>query len=133
MNVIFQYLPKQRRTGLFSATQTDEIDKLIKAGLRNPCQIQVKQKGAAAMQKTPILLNNYYKVVESNEKFHHLLALLRSQKNQKHLVFMSTCACVQYFSKLLKMFLKNTEVLSLHRKLKDRRNKVFTDFKKLSR
>ena len=103
LNAIFQYLPKQRRTGLFSATQTDEIDKLIKAGLRNPCQIQVKQKGIAAKQKTPITLNNYYIIVEPDEKFQHLLAFLRSHKNQKHLIFMSTCACVQYFSKLLKM------------------------------
>jgi ATP-dependent RNA helicase DDX55/SPB4 len=93
----------------------------------------VKQKGAAALQKTPITLNNYYKIVDPSEKFHHLLTLLRNHKNQKHLVFMSTCACVQYFSKLLKIFLKNTEVLSLHRKLKDKRNKVFNEFKKLSR
>lgn len=57
---IFKYLPKQRKTGLFSATQTDEIDKLIRAGLRNPCNIQVKQK--ANSQKTPLALKNYYTV-----------------------------------------------------------------------
>jgi len=59
---IFKYLPKQRRTGLFSATQTDEIDKLIRAGLRNPCIIQVKQKTNVKSQKTPLELNNYYLV-----------------------------------------------------------------------
>lgn len=62
LQVIFDILPKQRRTGLFSATQTDEIDKLIKLGLRNPCFIQVKQKGNANSQKTPLKLNNYYMV-----------------------------------------------------------------------
>ena len=59
---IFKYLPKQRRTGLFSATQTDEIEKLIRAGLRNPCIIQVKQKASLNSQKTPLELNNYYMV-----------------------------------------------------------------------
>jgi ATP-dependent RNA helicase DDX55/SPB4 len=62
LQTIFSLLPKQRRTGLFSATQTDEIEKLIKLGLRNPCFIQVKQKGNAALQKTPVKLNNYYLV-----------------------------------------------------------------------
>jgi len=62
LQTIFDLLPKQRRTGLFSATQTDEIDKLIKVGLRNPCFIQVKQKGNALAQKTPLKLNNYYMV-----------------------------------------------------------------------
>jgi ATP-dependent RNA helicase DDX55/SPB4 len=59
---ILKYLPKQRRTGLFSATQTDEIDKLIRAGLRNPCCIQVKQKANVLSQKTPLTLKNYYSV-----------------------------------------------------------------------
>lgn len=59
---IIKALPKQRRTGLFSATQTDEIEKLVKVGLRNPCVIQVKQKGNASAQKTPTSLKNYYLV-----------------------------------------------------------------------
>ena len=33
INTILRYLPKQRRTGLFSATQTSEVEKLIRAGL----------------------------------------------------------------------------------------------------
>ena len=32
INIILRYLPKQRRTGLFSATQTSEVEKLIRAG-----------------------------------------------------------------------------------------------------
>jgi ATP-dependent RNA helicase DDX55/SPB4 len=61
---ILRVLPKQRRTGLFSATQTDEIDKLIRAGLRNPCNIQVKQKASLQLaQKTPLGLKNFYLVL----------------------------------------------------------------------
>lgn len=33
---ILKYLPKQRRTGMFSATQTTELKKLIKAGVFGP-------------------------------------------------------------------------------------------------
>ncbi len=67
LNAILSYLPKQRRTGLFSATQTDEVESLIRAGLRNPVRITVKQKGENtstehATQRTPTTLQNYYAV-----------------------------------------------------------------------
>lgn len=64
LNTILGYLPKQRRTGLFSATQTQELEKLVRAGLRNPVRIAVKEKGVAAtsIQKTPSRLSNYYTV-----------------------------------------------------------------------
>ena len=42
INQILSLLPKQRRTGLFSATQTKEIKDLIRAGLRNPVNISVR-------------------------------------------------------------------------------------------
>lgn len=64
LNTILGHLPKQRRTGLFSATQTQELEKLVRAGLRNPVRITVKEKGvaASAIQKTPSRLSNYYTV-----------------------------------------------------------------------
>lgn len=64
LNAILAFLPKQRRTGLFSATQTQEVENLVRAGLRNPVRISVKEKGVAATntQKTPTRLENYYMV-----------------------------------------------------------------------
>lgn len=64
LNTILGHLPKQRRTGLFSATQTQEVEKLVRAGLRNPVRITVKEKGvaASAIQKTPSRLSNYFTV-----------------------------------------------------------------------
>lgn len=35
-------LPKQRRTGLFSATMTDALSELVRVGLRNPVRVVVK-------------------------------------------------------------------------------------------
>ena len=44
LNTILGFLPKQRRTGLFSATQTNEVENLARAGLRNPVAVTVKEK-----------------------------------------------------------------------------------------
>jgi ATP-dependent RNA helicase DDX55/SPB4 len=41
ITAILSKLPKQRRTGLFSATQTREVKALARAGLRNPAIISV--------------------------------------------------------------------------------------------
>jgi len=44
LDTILGFLPKQRRTGLFSATQTHEVENLARAGLRNPVTVTVKEK-----------------------------------------------------------------------------------------
>jgi ATP-dependent RNA helicase DDX55/SPB4 len=54
---IITCLPKQRRTGLFSATMTDALSELVRVGLRNPVRVVVKVeakksgKGRAAGEK----------------------------------------------------------------------------------
>lgn len=134
LDAILSCLPKQRRTGLFSATQTRELDDLIRAGLRNPVHIAVKERVSPASdveQKTPATLRNYYTICESDEKLNYLVSFLRCRRQQKHLVFFSTCGAVDYFSKLLQRLIKNVIVLSIHGK-KDNRNKVFTRFRTLS-
>ncbi len=73
INTIFDTLPKQRRTGLFSATQTDELEKLIRAGLRNPVRITVKQTGSGADQRTPSTLKNFYMVIYLIFPFFHMI------------------------------------------------------------
>jgi ATP-dependent RNA helicase DDX55/SPB4 len=44
LTTILQYLPRQRRTGLFSATQTKDVENLVRAGLRNPVLVSVQEK-----------------------------------------------------------------------------------------
>lgn len=39
---ILGHLPKQRRTGLFSATMTDGLTEVVRVGLRNPVRVVVK-------------------------------------------------------------------------------------------
>nr|XP_023664088.1 ATP-dependent RNA helicase DDX55 isoform X1 [Paramormyrops kingsleyae] len=135
LNTILGFLPKQRRTGLFSATQTQELEKLVRAGLRNPVRITVKEKGVAAssVQKTPARLCNYYMVCRAEEKFNTMVAFLRQHKHEKQLVFFSTCACVEYFGRALELLVKNVPVHCIHGKMKHKRNKIFSEFRKLKR
>ncbi|KAJ8261458.1 hypothetical protein COCON_G00171810 [Conger conger] len=133
LNSILDSLPKQRRTGLFSATQTQELEKLVRAGLRNPVRITVKEKGAAASsaQRTPARLNNHYTICRAEEKFNSLVAFLRQHKHEKQLVFFSTCACVEYYGLALKALVKNVTILCIHGKMKHKRNKIFSEFREL--
>ncbi|XP_078410728.1 ATP-dependent RNA helicase DDX55 [Cetorhinus maximus] len=133
LNTILGFLPKQRRTGLFSATQTQELESLVRAGLRNPVRITVKEKGVAAdnTQKTPVKLHNYYMTCRVDEKFNQLVAFLRRHKQEKHLVFFSTCACVEYYGTALDAFVKNVRIMCIHGKMKHKRNKIFTEFRQL--
>ena len=117
INTILSYLPKLRRTGLFSATQTSETEKLIRAGLRNPVRVTIKEKLVSGdreneeqIQRTPATLKNYYMIVEANEKFNQLLDFLQRRRKEKIMLFVSTCASVDYFSKILPPLLKYSQV-----------------------
>lgn len=103
---IFHLLPKQRRTGLFSATLSSELKKLIKVGLRNPVHIQVavddKQKPAEEVHALPATLCNSYVEVRPENKLGCLVEFLRREKKKKIIVFFLTCACVDYFYKVFK-------------------------------
>ncbi|XP_070845754.1 ATP-dependent RNA helicase DDX55 [Chaetodon trifascialis] len=134
LNTILDHLPKQRRTGLFSATQTQELEKLVRAGLRNPVRITVKEKGVAAtaaVQKTPSRLSNYYTICRAEDKFNSLVAFLRQHKHEKNLVFFSTCASVEYYGRALETLVKKVSVHCIHGKMKNKRNKIFADFRTL--
>lgn len=50
---ILTHLPKQRRTGLFSATMTDAdaLSELVRVGLRNPARIVVKVQSKKKLAK----------------------------------------------------------------------------------
>ena len=130
LNTILGFCPKQRRTGLFSATQTSEVSSLIRAGLRNPAVVSVKDHARAeADQRTPASLDNYYLVCQPSLKLSLLVQLLRERSSLKLMVFAATCACVDYFTVLLKHFLPGTQIFSIHGKMKHKRHKIFNQFR----
>lgn len=99
---IISKLPKQRRTGLFSATMNDALNNLVKAGLRNPVKIMIKVLDS---QRTPEKYFNFlicsleisYLLIDSKLKLDCLIQFLAAHKNEKLIVYFSTCFCVDYF------------------------------------
>jgi ATP-dependent RNA helicase DDX55/SPB4 len=128
VNTILSFLPRQRRTGLFSATQTKELLDYLRAGLRNPVMVNVREK---ANQSTPKLLENFYMVVEPEQKLNFLLKFMESREIKKAMFFMPTCACVEYWSEILPNLLDSTTVLSIHGKMKQKRTKILKKFREL--
>ncbi|CAG9126336.1 unnamed protein product [Plutella xylostella] len=126
LTTILQYLPRQRRTGLFSATQTKELQDLVRAGLRNPVVVSVKEKSTIS---TPLLLENYYIIVEPQDKFLFLLNFIRNRKMVKGLFFLPTCACVDYWADVLPVFLPGIKVFAIHGKMKLKRSKILEKFR----
>lgn len=128
VNNILGYLPRQRRTGLFSATQTTEVTDLIRAGLRNPVLVSVKEKASV---NTPARLQNFYRIVEPELKFVALLEFLSSPATVigKVMVFFPTCACVEYWAEALPPLLPKRTVLGIHGKMKNKRANVVEKFR----
>ncbi|KAI7845551.1 hypothetical protein COHA_000842 [Chlorella ohadii] len=119
LDAIMRRLPRQRRTGLFSATQTEAVEALARAGLRNPVRVNVAvalaetegtrperdQQGAAppadVVQRTPSTLQIQYTVSEAEMKLPQLVAFLKEHAAEKTIVYFLTCACVDFVSAVL--------------------------------
>ncbi|CAM9212399.1 unnamed protein product, partial [Ascophyllum nodosum] len=142
LNSIFALLPKQRRTGLFSATQTRETKALARAGLRNPATVSVAVRSKQAVgdegtnhktQATPSSLENFYITCAADEKLAQLVGFLKERVGEKTIVFLMTCASVDFFSKVLSR-LEGVKELSLKveglhgRMVQKRRTAVFERF-----
>ncbi|KAI9158601.1 ATP-dependent rRNA helicase SPB4 [Paramyrothecium foliicola] len=116
-------LPKQRRTGLFSASVSEAVSEIIRVGLRNPVKIEVKVKmkdgGILEDRRTPASLQMSYLVKPASEKLPALVQLLQKLpiRPQRSIVFLSTCAAVDYFQHVLPLILPSEfALLPLHGK-----------------
>ncbi|KAF8961346.1 ATP-dependent rRNA helicase spb4 [Entomortierella lignicola] len=136
LNKIMSLLPKQRRTGLFSATMTDGLTELVRAGLRNPVRVVVKVEDlvGGGGQRTPASLHIGYILCSTSQKLLLLSHLLRQEaSNKKTIVYFATCASVDYFYKLLSRLptLSDFAIHSLHGKMETKKRtltfKSFTD------
>ncbi|GLD94989.1 hypothetical protein PINS_up003614 [Pythium insidiosum] len=119
INKILSYLPKQRRTGLFSATQTQEVKALARAGLRNPATISVQV--ANNTQIIPSTLDNFYAIVEHDQRLSALHHFLSDKRDRKAIVFFSTCSAVDFFGRVLELLYEGDKdqfpVVALHGKM----------------
>ncbi|KAF9371192.1 ATP-dependent rRNA helicase spb4 [Podila verticillata] len=129
LNKIMSLLPKQRRTGLFSATMTDGLSELVRAGLRNPVRVVVKVEDlvGGGGQRTPASLHIGYILCSTSQKLLLLTHLLRQEAaNKKTIVYFATCASVDYFYKLLSRLpqLAGFAIHSLHGKMETKKRSL---------
>ncbi|KAL2024081.1 hypothetical protein VTK56DRAFT_9861 [Thermocarpiscus australiensis] len=134
---ILGYLPKQRRTGLFSASLSEAVERLITVGLLYPHKITVRVKslrdgGVIQERKTPISLQMSYIVTPASKKIPALCQLLErlEPRPSRSIVFFSTCFAVKYFARVLHGILPaGFSIVSLHGKLEPQvREKNFERF-----
>ncbi len=161
---ILSRLPRMRRTGLFSATNTSGVKRLcVRSGMRNPVVVDVainatqriydrtkdadedcatllvhtskeqQQQQQQQQQATPSSLTNYYIVCPLDEKLSRLLSFLHQHSSEKVIIFFLTCACVEYYSTVLKELkppCKGYVYEALHGKLvQKRREKTMERFR----
>ncbi|KAG8939071.1 ATP-dependent rRNA helicase spb4, partial [Tulasnella sp. 419] len=112
---IVNHLPRQRRTGLFSATMSEALSEIVRMGLRNPVRVLVKvetkkrkrdteagAEGHVTERRTPSTLDNSYIALHASEKTLQLIRLLEHERelgDVRFIVYFATCACVDYFYK----------------------------------
>jgi ATP-dependent RNA helicase DDX55/SPB4 len=133
---ILGYLPKQRRTGLFSASLSEAVERLITVGLLYPHKITVRVKslkdgGIIQERKTPMSLQMSYLVTPASHKIAALCQLLEKlePRPSRSIVFFSTCFAVKYFARVLHGILPGFSTVSLHGKLEPQvREKNFERF-----
>jgi ATP-dependent RNA helicase DDX55/SPB4 len=142
---ILSVLPKQRRTGLFSATQTSEVKELARAGLRNPVTIVVKVQQSSSNEAAdepessrqqhlliPSTLHNYFQVLPHERRIPKLVHFINSHIDSKIIVFCATCACVDFYSSVFAQLsaqednciLSSTTIVGLHGKMIPKKRKA---------
>ncbi|KAL3138555.1 hypothetical protein ABBQ32_006331 [Trebouxia sp. C0010 RCD-2024] len=142
LDSIMKMLPKQRRTGLFSATQTEAVEQLARAGLRNAVKVcvdvaesnthsqqhqqqqqnkqQVQMSQPTSMQRTPSSLQIEYQTCDHIQKVQQLVSLIQEHCDEKVIVYFLTCASVDFFSAALAQLpqMASARLHALHGKMK---------------
>lgn len=138
---IVDLLPKQRRTGLFSATMTATIESLVGAGMRNPAYVTVTVKSQISSNKEgdvrhvlPRGLSNYYTIYPSSySKIPALVTFLTNHPQEKIIIFFATCDSTNYFKCILERLeiVEAEHIYRLHGRMKQsQRDRVYEEFEK---
>jgi ATP-dependent RNA helicase DDX55/SPB4 len=121
---ILGFLPKTRRTGLFSASVSDAVQEIIRVGMLYPHKITVRVKslkgGEVIDKKTPASLQMTYVTTPASHKITAFCQLMDrlNPRPQRTIVFFSTCFAVKYFSRILQAVLPpGFSLVALHGKL----------------
>ncbi|KAK4541964.1 hypothetical protein LTR36_007164 [Oleoguttula mirabilis] len=103
LRLILDLVPKERRTGLFSASVSEAVDELVRVGMRYPFKIsaKVRSKTGALDKRTPESLKLCYLTVKPTQKLPMLKQVLHARQTEKSIVYVSTRAGVDYWKDIL--------------------------------
>ncbi|KAE9966174.1 hypothetical protein EG328_009109 [Venturia inaequalis] len=111
VDAIIEYLPKERQTLLFSATQTKKISDLARLSLKDHEYISVHDTAA---KSTPTSLQQNYCVTPLSEKLDTLWSFIQSSKKSKILVFLSSAKQVRFVYEAFRKMQPGIPLLHLH-------------------
>lgn len=117
VTTILKRLPKQRRTGLFSATLSAAGDAIFKTGMNNPVKVAVKSK--SSKNAAPASLSINFMVVDADKKITTLLTMMQQYRFKKCIVYFPTCLSVKYFYNAFQRLLdvEELKMISMHGQL----------------
>ncbi|KAI6192696.1 RNA helicase [Aphelenchoides besseyi] len=91
MDAILDYLPIQRQTLLFSATQTRKVDDLVRVSVKDPVFVDVHEHA-----------DKSYVVCEEEDKINFLWSFLINHKYKKSLIFVTCCRQARFLTETLR-------------------------------
>lgn len=111
VDAIVEYLPKERQTLLFSATQTKRVSDLARLSLHDPEYVSTADPTETATPKT---LQQNYVVTPLQDKLDTLWSFIQASKKSKILVFLSSGKQVRFVYESFRHMQPGIPLLHLH-------------------
>ncbi|KAF2131416.1 DEAD-domain-containing protein [Dothidotthia symphoricarpi CBS 119687] len=111
VDAIIEYLPKERQTLLFSATQSRKVSDLARLSLQDPEYVSVHAEDKSA---TPKGLTQNYIVCPLEEKLDTLWSFIQASKKSKILCFFSSAKVVRFVYESFRHMQPGIPLLHIH-------------------
>jgi ATP-dependent RNA helicase DDX10/DBP4 len=111
VDAIVDYLPKERQTMLFSATQSRKVSDLARLSLQDPEYVSVHAEDKSA---TPKSLTQNYIICPLEEKLDTLWSFIQASKKSKILCFFSSAKVVRFVYESFRHMQPGIPLLHIH-------------------
>ncbi|KAF2030169.1 DEAD-domain-containing protein [Setomelanomma holmii] len=111
VDAIIDYLPKERQTLLFSATQSKKVSDLARLSLQDPEYVSVHAEDKSA---TPKSLQQNYIICPLEEKLDTLWSFIQASKKSKILCFFSSAKVVRFVYESFRHMQPGIPLLHIH-------------------